>query len=442
MKGFNAKIDTNEIVRFLRNWFNQFGDKSTAVIGISGGKDSTVAAALLVKAIGKDRVLGIMMPNGVQSDISDSEKVIKTLGIKSKLINIKDAYDAEIKSLKATNKNTQMLINLAPRIRMTTLYAEAQNLPEGTPGFVINTCNLSEDYVGYSTKWGDNTGDVSTFRLYTVAEILQIGDYLGLPHELVHKTPSDGLCGKTDEDNLGFTYANLDAYLEWKEECKYHVPIWAIDNPNPISAEITNRIEKKHRQNLHKELNIPTYDREANRDLVVVDMQNDFLTGSLANKDAVAIVPHIKELIEGYRWKSVYFTADTHYLQDYDDTIEGKKLPVKHCILGTQGHNIVQDLKIINWQKNANIGNIQLITKETFGSKELADTIFAEKDAIKEIMFVGTCTDICVISNAMIVKAYLPNHNIVVDEAGCAGTTKENHQNAINAMKMCHIDII
>ena len=216
MNKFDAKKVTNELVAWLQNWFLKNGKGCNAVVGISGGKDSTVVAALCVKALGKDRVIGVMMPNGKQKDISDSIRVCEILEIKNVTINIKDIVDATtlrllkgIRELGKTDLTSQTIINLPARIRMTTLYGISQTMN----GRVINTCNLSEDWVGYSTRYGDAAGDVSPLANLTVNEVRQVGLELGLPYELVYKTPSDGLCGKTDEDNLGFTYAELDYYL-------------------------------------------------------------------------------------------------------------------------------------------------------------------------------------------------------------------------------------
>ena len=244
---FDTTKEINNVVQWIREWFYNNGPQANAIIGISGGKDSTIIAALLVKALGKDRVIGVMMPNGVQPDISDSEKVIELLGIKGYEVNIYDQYNAEVSALREAGiePTKDTLINIGPRLRMTTLYAVAQALPNG--GRVCNTCNKSEDYIGYSTKYGDAAGDFSPCADFTVTEMLQIGDALGLPYELVHKTPSDGLCGKTDEDNLGFTYAELDKYIE----------TGFIKDPDKKAI-----IDRKHRLNLHKLKTIPTYRKE------------------------------------------------------------------------------------------------------------------------------------------------------------------------------------
>lgn len=212
MYNFNAKEVKEELVKWLQDWFKVNGDGCKAVIGISGGKDSTVTAALCVEALGKDRVFGVLMPNGEQKDISDSIKVCEFLGIDNITVNIADTVNAEkevIKRAGIEELSEQTLINLPPRIRMATLYAVSQTVN----GRVMNTCNLSEDWVGYSTRYGDSAGDVAPLANLTVGEVKELGMELGLPKELVYKTPSDGLCGKTDEDNLGFTYATLDEYL-------------------------------------------------------------------------------------------------------------------------------------------------------------------------------------------------------------------------------------
>ena len=213
---FDVKKVTNDLVKWVQDWFEHNGKGCNAVIGISGGKDSTVTAALCVKALGKDRVFGVLMPNGEQKDISDSIRVCEELDIKNITVNIADAVNAEkeniLKNFKEIGINElteQTITNLPPRIRMTTLYAVSQTLN----GRVLNTCNLSEDWVGYSTRYGDSAGDVAPLANLTVEEVRLVGIELGLPHDLVYKTPSDGLCGKTDEDNLGFTYAVLDKYL-------------------------------------------------------------------------------------------------------------------------------------------------------------------------------------------------------------------------------------
>ena len=230
LQNFDADKKIEEVTAWIRDWFDENGPKASAVVGISGGKDSTIVAALLTRALGKERVVGVLMPDGEQKDIEDSKKVVSMLGIKNYIVNIHPAVaglyeaigNAEVTDPFSGGKenNTEgssnalskdSMINTPPRIRMATLYAIAQSLPNG--GRVANTCNRSEDYVGYSTKYGDAAGDFSPCSDFTVTEMRLIGDALGHPAEIIHKTPSDGLSGMSDEDKLGFTYDELDRYI-------------------------------------------------------------------------------------------------------------------------------------------------------------------------------------------------------------------------------------
>ena len=243
---FNAEKVTNEVVEWVRDLFEKTASPTTnAVIGISGGKDSSVAAAVCVKALGKDRVIGVLMPQGEQADISYSHLLVDTLGIRSYTVNIGDTVKAFMNELKKhVEPSNQAVVNTPARIRMTTLYAIAAC----NNGRVVNTCNLSEDWVGYSTKYGDAAGDFSPLSDLTVTEVLQVGEFLGLPNELVHKVPIDGLCGKTDEENLGFTYAMLDKYIRGEDDLS-SVP------------EIKEKIDRLHRANLHKLQLMPKYEQ-------------------------------------------------------------------------------------------------------------------------------------------------------------------------------------
>ena len=166
---------------------------------------------MCVKALGKERVIGVLMPNGEQSDIDCSKQLVAHLGIPFYVCNIKKAVDGVLESLQISGVeiSRQTIVNLPPRIRMSTLYA----LSQSNNGRVANTCNLSEDWVGYSTRYGDAAGDFSPLGKLTVQEVKEIGKYLELPINLVEKVPSDGLTDRTDEDNLGFTYAALDKYI-------------------------------------------------------------------------------------------------------------------------------------------------------------------------------------------------------------------------------------
>lgn len=247
MDNFDVKKVTSELINWLGDWFEINGSDCNAIIGISGGKDSSVVASLCVKALGKDRVIGVMMPNGNQKDISDAIKICQLLDIKNITIDIKDIVDREnklllegIKTLNKSELSNQTVINLPARIRMATLYGVSQTLN----GRVVNTSNLSEIWVGYSTRFGDSVGDLSPLANLTVSEVKEIGIELGLPKELVYKTPSDGLSGKTDEDNLGFTYDVLDNYIRT-----------GICEDNNIKK----LIDQKHQQNAFKVKPIPAF---------------------------------------------------------------------------------------------------------------------------------------------------------------------------------------
>jgi NAD+ synthase len=209
---FDAVKVKDECVQWIRDFFEENGPGCNAVLGISGGKDSSIAAALCVEALGKDRVIGVLMPCGEQHDIDMAYMLVKHLDIKHYVVNIKDAIEG-LKGSMPLELSTQSLTNMPPRIRMTTLYAVSQSCN----GRVVNTCNLSEDWVGYSTRYGDAAGDFSPLCNLTVQEVKEIGRLLNLPDVLVDKVPIDGLCGKTDEDNLGFTYAELDRYIRTGE---------------------------------------------------------------------------------------------------------------------------------------------------------------------------------------------------------------------------------
>ncbi|MBQ4104774.1 MAG: NAD(+) synthase [Clostridia bacterium] len=231
---FDVEKVTRQCVDWIRNFFSENGSDCNAVVGISGGKDSSVAAALCVEALGKDRVIGVLMPCGQQHDIDAAYMLVNHLGIKHYEVNIKDAVEGVKSSMpKELSLTQQSLTNLPARIRMTTLYAVSQSVN----GRVVNTCNLSEDWVGYSTRYGDAAGDFSPMCHLTVTEVKEIGRFLGLPSVLVDKTPIDGLSGKTDEDNLGFTYDVLDRYIRTGE----------ID-----SQETKQLIDRRHKANLFK----------------------------------------------------------------------------------------------------------------------------------------------------------------------------------------------
>ena len=241
---FDAEKVKNQCVEWIKNFFEENGKGCNAVVGISGGKDSSIAAALCVEALGKDRVIGVLMPCGEQHDIDMAELLVKHLDIKYYVVNIKDAVEGLKNSMpKDLEISTQTVTNIPPRIRMTTLYAISQSCN----GRVCNTCNLSEDWVGYSTRYGDAAGDFSPMSHLTVTEVKEIGRLLGLPDVLVDKVPIDGLCGKTDEENLGFTYAELDVYIRTGE----------IED-----KEKKEIIDRKHKMNLFKLELMPSFKPE------------------------------------------------------------------------------------------------------------------------------------------------------------------------------------
>ena len=211
---FDALKVKNDIVQWIRDWFEINGKGCNAIVAISGGKDSSVVAALCVEALGKDRVYGVLLPNGDQFDIDVSYALVEHLGIRHYTINIKDCFDGLVNQLQANLEvQTQTITNLPPRLRMAATYAVSQSLN----GRVANTCNLSEDWVGYATRYGDGAGDFSPLSKLTVQEVKAVGRELGLPSMFVDKVPIDGLQSKTDEDNLGFTYAVLDRYIRTGE---------------------------------------------------------------------------------------------------------------------------------------------------------------------------------------------------------------------------------
>lgn len=248
---FNVEKITEGAINWIREWFEENGKGCKAVIGVSGGKDSTICAKLCVEALGADRVIGVMMPCGIQKDISDSIRVCEYLGIKNYTINIEGAVNATLNQMEdaGIEISNQTIVNLPPRIRMSTLYAVSQS----HNGRVSNNCNLSEDICGFSTRFGDSVGDFSPLSNLTTVEIIQIGDYLGLPYDLVHKVPMDGLNVNendeyiTDEDILGVRYSDIHLYAREPEVLK---------ETNP---EVFEAIRQKEIKNAFKLKPMPAY---------------------------------------------------------------------------------------------------------------------------------------------------------------------------------------
>ena len=227
------------IVKWIQDWFKENGPDCKAVIGISGGKDSSIVAALCVEALGKDRVLGVCMPNTLGQD-GDSYKVIEHLGIGHVAISIEGAYNEIIHEIRKTpiKVSDQTFMNLPPRLRMATLYAVSQSVN----GRVANTCNLSEAYIGWETRWGDAVGDFAPLQGLTCSEVIALGRELDLPKELIEKVPSDGLCGSTDEEAFGFTYDEVDRWIRLGVKGEHHKDIIRL-----------------HEKNRFKKLDLPHY---------------------------------------------------------------------------------------------------------------------------------------------------------------------------------------
>ena len=240
---FDAKDVKRQLVEWIANYFRENGSPETkAVIGISGGKDSSISAALCAEALGKERVMGVLMPQGEQEDIGIAYELCETLGIPSVEINIKLPVDALYDGILAADMelNNVAIFNTPARIRMATLYAVSGIVG----GRVVNTSNLSEDWVGFATKFGDSAGDFSPLSDLTVTEVKAIGRELGLAAKFTDKIPADGLCGKTDEDNFGFTYAVLDRYIR-EGICE--------------DKKVKEKIDRMHDLNLHKVSPMPTF---------------------------------------------------------------------------------------------------------------------------------------------------------------------------------------
>lgn len=264
----DIKKAKNDCIKWMRKWYEENGKGCNIVVGISGGIDSSVVAALCVEAFGKDKVLGIIMPNGVQTDIAYAYELVGFLNIEYFLCNIGDIVFETFDVMKDNRitPSEQTKINLPPRIRMALLYAIAQS----ENGRVVNTCNLSEDYIGYSTRWGDSVGDFAPIANFTKTEVKLLGYELNLPERLVEKTPTDGLCGKTDEENFGFTYEVLDTYIR-TGVCE--------------DKRIKDAIDYMHEKNKFKEMPIPKFKYQEEKSVKNEDIVNE-LTKAIMSKDS------------------------------------------------------------------------------------------------------------------------------------------------------------
>ena len=238
---FNPQIQLAGLLEWMNEMMQNCHGR-TAVIGISGGKDSSTVAALAVAAYGRENVYGVLMPDGVQPDIDYSRGLVEHLQIPHCTINISDAVQGVLKEMERAGitPSRQTTVNLPSRIRMSTLYAVAQSLPGGT---VINTSDRSEDWVGYCTIYGDSAGAFSPLGMYTTEEVIALGRALGLPEHFLQKPPSDGLTGLTDEDNLGFTYHAVNEYVR----------------RGVVDPVIKEKIDQKHKASRFKFTTVPVY---------------------------------------------------------------------------------------------------------------------------------------------------------------------------------------
>jgi NAD+ synthase len=254
----------NEIIKFLKQ-YQEDTNVNGYVFGCSGGKDSTIVAKLLVDAIGKENVLGVLMPNGEQKDIKDSVAVCRHLGIDWHTVNIQEPYNAVIDSIhnikpsymfdvgecgfqtvlgKLNSISDAAKINIGPRLRALTLYTIAQTL-----GYrVAGTGNKSEQFTGWCTKWGDMACDINPIVHLTCTEVIALGDYMKLPYDLVHKTPADGLTGMSDEEKFGFTYGQLDSVIEFHDALETGVETKIPD----IDSDTINNIMNRYNNSRHK----------------------------------------------------------------------------------------------------------------------------------------------------------------------------------------------
>lgn len=391
----------DQMVAWIKDYFAKNGDNETkALIGISGGKDSTVVAAACVAALGKDRVVGVMMPNGVQTDINDSKRVCEFLGIKNYEVNIKGAYDAlaqEITAKTAGEATPQFKTNTPSRLRMATLYGVAAIIGNCR---ISNNGNKSERLMGYFTIWGDGAGDFAPLANLYVSDVVRLGIELGLPEDLVKKAPSDGMCGMTDEDNLGFTYAEVEK-----------VARGFYDDVNPETAKkIQNKINGMSWK--CKLLNLPCFVPDQ-KVLAIIDAQKDFIDGSLGvgldkwEKAKAAII----ELMKKEKYDSIVYTKDWHPTNHCSFKDQGGMWP-SHCVAGQKGADVDADLLAIQ------IPSVTLNKGCDPNVEEYGIDVLPNVDNVKELHLVGLCYDYCVQSCAKETAKTHPNTKIVVKKAG------------------------
>ena len=251
---FDSKKETENIVKFIKEYYRK-NNLGGAVIGVSGGKDSGVVMALLVEALGKENVIGLTLPcHSIKEDKDLAHVVANYYGIKLYNLDLTSAFDSFTKAVidgygcVEEELLVDSNINLKPRLRTASLYYYAAMLSKitGKPYLVAGTSNKCELYVGYFTKGGDNVHDIATIADFTVSEVIKIGEYLNVPHEVLYRTPSDGLSSMSDEEKLGVKYKEIEQYFE---------------NRDKVSVEAREKIEKLHNSSRHK-FNIPTYRRE------------------------------------------------------------------------------------------------------------------------------------------------------------------------------------
>ena len=245
------RVELNNAILWIRNYVKNAGAKGV-VLGLSGGKDSAVVLAMAVKALGKENVITVSMPcHSQNADYDDAKAAAERYGVKFITADLTRAYDEFENAIHSVIGETgieelsgEAKVNAKPRLRMTCLYAIAQSL-----GYlVIGTGNLCEAMVGYTTKWGDSASDFNPLANFTVREVFRIGDFLGVPEQILKRAPSDGLGGQTDEEKLGVTYAQIEEMIE-------------TGNTEERAKEI---ILRKYNSSRHKRSLVPTYQFERN----------------------------------------------------------------------------------------------------------------------------------------------------------------------------------